>query len=256
MAISYSELRDFLNQKVAQYNKPAFIASDPIQIPKQFSEKKDIEIAAFFTATIAWGNRAGIIKNAQNLIDRMGNAPYDFVMNASKSDLKSINGFVHRTFNDIDTHFFMRSLRNIYSKYDSLETLFMPLKNEMNLHHSISRFREVFFEIPYPQRTSKHVANPQKGSAAKRIHMFLRWMVRQDSNGVDFGIWRHIAPSKLSCPLDVHSGNVARKLGLIDRKQNDLKALMELDENLRKLDPIDPVKYDFALFGLGVFEKF
>lgn len=256
MAVSYSELREFLNQKVVQYNKPAFITSDPIQIPKQFSEKKDIEIAAFFAATIAWGNRAGIIKNAQNLMDRMGNAPYDFVMNASKSDLKSINGFVHRTFNDIDTHFFMRSLRNIYSKYDSLETLFMPLKNEMNLHQSISRFREVFFEILYPQRTSKHVANPQKGSAAKRIHMFLRWMVRQDSNGVDFGIWRHIAPSKLSCPLDVHSGNVARKLGLIDRKQNDLKALMELDENLRKLDATDPVKYDFALFGLGVFEKF
>lgn len=256
MAVSYSELREFLNQKVVQYNKPAFITSDPIQIPKQFSEKKDIEIAAFFAATIAWGNRAGIIKNAQNLMDRMGNAPYDFVMNASKSDLKSINGFVHRTFNDIDTHFFMCSLRNIYSKYDSLETLFMPLKNEMNLHQSISRFREVFFEIPYPQRTSKHVANPQKGSAAKRIHMFLRWMVRQDSNGVDFGIWRHIAPSKLSCPLDVHSGNVARKLGLIDRKQNDLKALMELDENLRKLDATDPVKYDFALFGLGVFEKF
>lgn len=256
MAVSYSELREFLNQKVVQYNKPAFITSDPIQIPKQFSEKKDIEISAFFAATIAWGNRAGIIKNAQNLMDRMGNAPYDFVMNASKSDLKSINGFVHRTFNDIDTHFFMRSLRNIYSKYDSLETLFMPLKNEMNLHQSISRFREVFFEIPYPQRTSKHVANPQKGSAAKRVHMFLRWMVRQDSNGVDFGIWRHIAPSKLSCPLDVHSGNVARKLGLIDRKQNDLKALMELDENLRKLDATDPVKYDFALFGLGVFEKF
>lgn len=256
MAVSTSELREFLNQKVVQYNKLAFITSDPIQIPKQFSEKKDIEIAAFFAATIAWGNRAGIIKNAQNLMDRMGNAPYDFVMNASKSDLKSINGFVHRTFNDIDTHFFMRSLRNIYSKYDSLETLFMPLKNEMNLHKSIIRFREVFFEIPYPQRTSKHVANPQKGSAAKRIHMFLRWMVRQDSNGVDFGIWRHIAPSKLSCPLDVHSGNVARKLGLIDRKQNDLKALMELDENLRKLDATDPVKYDFALFGLGVFEKF
>jgi len=256
MAISDSELRDFLNQKVAQFNKPAFIASDPIQIPKQFSERQDIEIAAFFAATIAWGNRAGIIKNAQNLMDRMHNAPYDFVMNASKSDLKSLNGFVHRTFNDIDTHFFIRSLRNIYSKYDSLEPLFMPLNNEMNLHQSISRFREVFFEIPYPQRTSKHVANPQKGSAAKRIHMFLRWMVRRDSNGVDFGIWRHIAPSKLSCPLDVHSGNVARKLGLIDRKQNDLKALMELDENLRKLDATDPVKYDFALFGLGVFEKF
>jgi len=256
MAVSYSELRDFLNQKVAQYNKPAFIASDPIQIPKQFSERQDIEIAAFFAATIAWGNRASIIKNAQNLMARMGNAPYDFVMNASKSDLKSINGFVHRTFNDIDTHFFIRSLRNIYSKYDSLEPLFTPLNVEMNLHHSINRFREVFFEIPYPQRTSKHVANPQKGSAAKRIHMFLRWMVRRDSNGVDFGIWRHIAPSKLSCPLDVHSGNVARKLGLIDRKQNDLKALMELDENLRKLDATDPVKYDFALFGLGVFEKF
>jgi uncharacterized protein (TIGR02757 family) len=256
MAVSTSELREFLNQKVVQYNKPAFITSDPIQIPKQFSFKQDIEIAAFFASTIAWGNRTSIIKNAQDLMRRMGNAPYDFVMNASTNDLKHLDGFVHRTFNDTDVRFFISALRNIYSHHNSLEPLFMPLKDEMNLHQSISRFREVFFETPYPQRTSKHVANPQKGSAAKRIHMFLRWMVRRDSNGVDLGIWRNIDPSKLSCPLDVHSGNVARKLGLIDRKQNDLKALMELDENLRKLDPIDPVKYDFALFGLGVFEKF
>jgi len=256
MAVSFLELRDFLNQKVALYNKPDFIKSDPIQIPKQFSVQQDIEIASFFVATIAWGNRVSIIKNAQNLMDRMGNAPYDFVMNASTNDLKSINGFVHRTFNDADAHFFTLALRNIYSQHKSLEPLFIPTKNEMYLHQSINRFREVFFEIPHQKRTTKHVANPQKGSAAKRIHMFLRWMVRQDHNGVDFGIWKNIDPSKLSCPLDIHSGNIARKLGLINRKQNDLKALMELDENLRKLDPIDPVKYDFALFGLGVFEKF
>lgn len=256
MGINASELRDFLNQKVEQYNNPRFVVSDPIQVPKQFTHKQDIEIAAFFAATIAWGNRASIIKNAQNLMERMGNAPYDFVMQASRDDLKALNGFVHRTFNEVDVLFFVQALRNIYSRNKSMETLFLPKNDEEHLHNAISRFRKVFFDISYPQRTSKHVSNPQKGSAAKRLHMFLRWMVRKDRNGVDFGIWKNISPSKLSCPLDVHSGNVARKLGLLHRKQNDLKALMELDINLRKLDPQDPVKYDFALFGLGVFEKF
>ncbi|MGB0198682.1 MAG: TIGR02757 family protein [Flavobacteriaceae bacterium] len=256
MGVSTSELRDFLNQKATQYNKSDFVATDPIQIPKQFTDPKEIEIAGFFAATIAWGNRASIIKNAQNLMERMGHTPYDFVMHASEADLKVLKGFTHRTFNEIDARCFVYALRNIYASHDSMESLFTPTDEERSLHHAISRFRKVFFSIPYPERTSKHVSNPQKGSAAKRLHMFLRWMVRQDPNGVDFGIWKNISPSKLSCPLDVHSGNVARKLGLLKRKQNDLKALIELDTQLRKLDPQDPVKYDFALFGLGVFEKF
>lgn len=256
MGVSTSELRDFLNQKVIQYNKPEFVTSDPIQVPKKFSKLQDIEIAAFFAATIAWGNRTSIIKNAENLMERMGNNPYDFVLNASNKDLKSLRGFVHRTFNEVDALFFVKALRGIYTKHQSLENLFLPTVSEVNLHEGICRFRKVFFDIPYPPRTSKHVSNPHKGSAAKRLHMFLRWMVRRDKNGVDFGLWKNIDPALLSCPLDIHSGNVARKLGLLKRKQNDLKALIELDNQLRKLDPQDPVKYDFALFGLGVFEKF
>ena len=256
MGVSTSELRDFLNQKVIQYNKPEFVTSDPIQVPKKFYKLQDIEIAAFFAATIAWGNRTSIIKNAENLMERMGNNPYDFVLNASNKDLKSLRGFVHRTFNEVDALFFVKALRGIYTKHQSLENLFLPTVSEVNLHEGICRFRKVFFDIPYPPRTSKHVSNPQKGSAAKRLHMFLRWMVRRDKNGVDFGLWKNIDPALLSCPLDIHSGNVARKLGLLKRKQNDLKALIELDNQLRKLDPQDPVKYDFALFGLGVFEKF
>ena len=256
MGVSTSELRDFLNQKVIQYNKPEFVTSDPIQVPKKFSKLQDIEIAAFFAATIAWGNRTSIIKNAENLMERMGNNPYDFVLNASKKDLKSLRGFVHRTFNEVDALFFVKALRGIYTKHQSLENLFLPTVSEVNLHEGICRFRKVFFDIPYPPRTIKHVSNPNKGSAAKRLHMFLRWMVRRDKNGVDFGLWKNIDPALLSCPLDIHSGNVARKLGLLKRKQNDLKALIELDNQLRKLDPQDPVKYDFALFGLGVFEKF
>ena len=256
MGVSTSELRDFLNQKVIQYNKPEFVTSDPIQVPKKFYKLQDIEIAAFFAATIAWGNRTSIIKNAENLMERMGNNPYDFVLNASDKDLESLRGFVHRTFNEVDALFFVKALRGIYTKHQSLENLFLPTVSEVNLHEGICRFRKVFFDTPYPPRTSKHVSNPHKGSAAKRLHMFLRWMVRRDKNGVDFGLCKNIDPALLSCPLDVHSGNVARKLGLLKRKQNDLKALIELDNQLRKLDPQDPVKYDFALFGLGVFEKF
>ena len=256
MGVSTSELRDFLNQKVIQYNKPEFVTSDPIRVPKKFSKLQDIEIAAFFAATIAWGNRTSIIKNAENLMERMGNNPYDFVLNASDKDLESLRGFVHRTFNEVDALFFVKALRGIYTKHQSLENLFLPTVSEVNLHEGICRFRKVFFDIPYPPRTIKHVSNPHKGSAAKRLHMFLRWMVRRDKNGVDFGLWKNIDPALLSCPLDIHSGNVARKLGLLKRKQNDLKALIELDNQLRKLDPQDPVKYDFALFGLGVFEKF
>lgn len=251
-----SELKMFLDEKVVQYNNPEFLETDPIQIPHLFNKKEDIEISAFLTATIAWGNRKSIINNSHKLMDKMGQSPYDFVMNYSDDDLEKLAGFVHRTFNDIDLTFFIQSLKNIYTKHNGLEGVFTNHQDRDSLQPTISKFKEIFFEIPYEQRTTKHVSDPLKGSAAKRINMFLRWMVRDATTNVDFGIWKNISPAKLSCPLDVHSGNVARKLGLLKRKQNDAKALAELDKNLRKLDPLDPVKYDFALFGLGVFEKF
>ena len=249
-----SELREFLDQKADLYNNPNFIETDPIQIPHQFSSKKDIEISGFLTSTIAWGNRKMIINNANKMMDIMGNSPYDFVMNYDKSN-PQIDVFVHRTFNGIDLNYFLLALRHIYEKHGDLEQVFIP-QPQQDLQAKISDFKRIFFEIDHPLRTQKHVSDPMKGSAAKRINMFLRWMVRNDNKGVDFGIWSHISPAQLSCPLDVHSGNVARKLGLLTRKQNDAKALKELDANLLKFDPNDPVKYDFALFGLGVFEKF
>ncbi len=251
-----AEIKDFLDTKVIEYNNPKFIESDPIQIPHQFSLKEDIEIAAFLTATIAWGKRKMIITNANKIMNFMGNSPYDFVINHKGTDLEKIQGSIHRTFNAIDFHFFIKSLQNIYKNHNGLEAVFAKNAASDSLQYAIHQFKEVFFEIDHPLRTQKHISDPLKNSAAKRINMYLRWMVRNDKTGVDFGIWETLSPSLLSCPLDVHSGNVARKLGLIQRKQNDAKALLELDTNLRKLDPKDPVKYDFALFGLGVFEGF
>jgi len=250
-----TDLKDFLDEKVIQYNNPEFIKSDPIQIPHKFSKKEDIEIAGFLTATIAWGNRKSIINNANKLMDLLDNSPYDFILNHKDQDLPRFETFVHRTFNGTDCITFIKALQHIYNNYNGLEAVFS--KNKTNsLQYSISKFKHIFFEIEHLPRTQKHVSDPLKNSAAKRINMFLRWMVRPNNTGVDFGIWKSIKPSELSCPLDVHSGNVARKLGLLNRKQNDAKALQELDKNLRILDPNDPVKYDFALFGLGAFEKF
>ncbi len=250
------ELREFLDLKVSEYNSPAFLASDPLQIPHMFSLKQDIEISGFLTATIAWGNRKSIINNAHLLMDLMDQAPYDFVTGHTEDDLRSLQTFVHRTFNGSDLLYFIRALKHLYTKYGGIEVIFSKYALQGTLQPAISKFKEYFFELPHAQRTTKHVSDPSKGSAAKRINMFLRWMVRDASSGVDFGIWKSVSPSQLSCPLDVHSGNVARKLGLLSRKQNDAKAVAELDANLRLLDPEDPVKYDFALFGLGVFEKF
>ena len=254
--MNQSELKEFLDEKVLEYNNPKFIESDPIQIPHQFTKKEDIEIAAFLAATIAWGNRKMIIRNANRMIEIMGNSPHDFVLNHSKKELEGCSDFVHRTYNAIDFQFFIRSLQNIYKNHNGLEGLFSKYPKDLNNKQVLHNFKKVFFEIPFEQRTTKHVADPMKGSASKRLNMFLRWMVRKDNSGVDFGIWDSIPMSKLSCPLDVHSGNVARKLGLLTRKQNDWKALEELDNNLRKMNATDPVKYDFALFGLGVFEDF
>ena len=247
------ELKEFLDDKVTQYNNPKFIESDPIQIPHQFSLKEDIEISAFLTSTIAWGNRKVIIKNAQKMMNLLGNSPYDFIMQSNEFQ---VDNFVHRTFNTIDLSFFIKALKNIYQNHNGLESIFKKYSEEESLQSAIHEFKKVFFEIEHPKRTQKHISDPLKGSAAKRINMFLRWMVRNDNAGVDFGIWKTLSTSQLSCPLDVHSGNVARKLGLLSRKQNDAKALLELDTNLRKMDAIDPVKYDFALFGIGVFEGF
>ena len=250
-----SELKSFLDEKVALYNHPNFIESDPIQIPHRFSIKEDIEIAGFLSATIAWGNRKMIIKNAAKMMDLMGNSPYDFVLSHSPEQLAHFDRFVHRTFNATDFKTFIRGLRHIYTNHQGLEAVFNAPENHFS-QKNISEFKKIFFEIEHEQRTQKHISDPLNNSAAKRINMFLRWMVRQDSKGVDFGIWKSISPAYLSCPLDVHSGNVARKLGLLTRKQNDAKALFELDSNLRILDANDPTKYDFALFGLGVFEEF
>lgn len=256
MPLTKTELKAFLEEKVVLYNNPTFIESDPIQIPYLFSKKEDIEIAGFLTATIAWGNRKMIINNAKKLMNLLDEVPYDFIMNHQETDLERFKGFVHRTFNTVDCIHFIKSLQHIYKHYNGLENCLAIQDNTNTYKTAISNFKQHFFEIPHQTRTQKHVSDPLKGSAAKRINMFLRWMVRKDTNGVDFGIWETHNPSHLSCPLDVHSGNVARKLGLLTRKQNDWKALTELDINLRALDKKDPSKYDFALFGLGVFEKF
>ncbi len=250
------ELKEFLDAKVVQYNNPKFLESDPLQVPHLFSKKEDIEISDFLTATIAWGNRKSIINNARRMVELLDNSPHDFILNHQETDLEKLSGFVHRTFNEEDLRYFIKGLKNVYAKHGGLENVFSRNAEEDSMRSSISNFKKTFFELPHQTRTTKHVSDPLKGSAAKRINMFLRWMVRDDSTGVDFGIWKSLSPAQLSCPLDVHSGNVARKLELLKRKQNDAKVVTELDDNLRKLDPLDPVKYDFALFGLGVFERF
>ncbi|KRO87797.1 MAG: hypothetical protein ABR90_03980 [Cryomorphaceae bacterium BACL29 MAG-121220-bin8] len=249
------ELKEFLDKKYEQYNQKVFIESDPIQVPHEFKLKQDIEIAAFLTSTIAWGQRKTIIKNAKIMIENLDNSPYEFIVNSTEKEIEKLY-VKHRTFNEIDFRYFIKKLKELYTKYNDLETVFCLTQNRFNMHDSIHNFKKIFFNIDFPIRTTKHISDPRKGSASKRINMFLRWMVRDDNNGVDFGIWNNINKSILSCPLDVHSGNVARKLGLLNRKQNDHKAVLELDKNLRALDKNDPVKYDFALFGLGVFEGF
>lgn len=250
------ELKEFLDEKAALYNQLSFIDSDPIQIPHRFSVKEDIEISGFLAATLAWGNRKMIINKLNDLMERMGNSPYDFVINYSEDDFPKIETFKHRTLNSLDMDFYIRSLRNIYQNHGGLEAVFSFSETDEDSFTAIENFRSIFLEIPHETRSQKHLSSPAKGSAAKRINMFLRWMVRKDNQGVDFGIWNSISPSQLVCPLDVHSGNVARHLGILTRKQSDWKAAMELHHKLKEFDPNDPTKYDYALFGLGVFEKF
>jgi uncharacterized protein (TIGR02757 family) len=250
------ELKDFLDEKVAQYNNPTFIELDPIQIPHSYTRKEDIEISGFLSAIISWGNRTSIVKNSKRMLSYMGNSPYDFILNHNEQHLKQMDGFVHRTFNSVDLLTFIEGLKHLYKQKNGLEGIFVKYKTNDSLQPAIHELKKEFFNIPHLQRTRKHLPDPTTGSAAKRINMYLRWMIRQDKAGVDFGIWKNIPQSILSCPLDVHSGNVARKLGLLSRKQNDAKAVQELDRVLRLMDRNDPVKYDFALFGLGVSRDF
>ncbi len=254
--MNLKELQDFLDEKASLYENPDFIDSDPIQIPHSFTLKEDVEIAAFLSAIIAWGNRKMIINNAKRMMNLMGNSPYDFIINHSEDNLADFDGFVHRTFNAEDFKFFIKSLKNIYLNHGGLEAALKPEAGTDNYQSAIHNFKKTFFETNHLPRTQKHISDPQKGSAAKRINMFLRWMVRDATKGVDFGIWKTHNPAHLHCPLDVHTGNIARKLKILKRKQNDWKSIQELDAVLRKFDKKDPVKYDFALFGLGVFEKF
>ena len=254
--LSHNELKAFLDAKAEQYERPEFIASDPIQIPRQYTRLQDIEIAGFLTATIAWGNRKSILQSADRILQAMDGAPFEFVMHHQQADLEGLAKLGHRTFKGEDLVYFVRALRELYSNYHSLEEVFLAHLQDRDIQRAISGFKAEFFSWPHRQRTEKHLGDPYRNSAAKRMNMFLRWMVRPSDRGVDLGIWKRLSPADLSCPLDVHSGRVARRLGLLKRKQNDAKAVNELDTSLRLLDTADPVRYDYALFGLGVFEGF
>ncbi len=251
--INKSELKDFLDTKYIKFANYDFISSDPISIPHRFNKKEDIEISGLITASIAWGQRKSIINNATKFMQLMDDSPFDFVINHHESDLLKLKKAVHRTFNGEDLCFFVRSLKNIYTKYESLEDVFYV---NNSIFDGLANFYDTFFSIPHTARTTRQVANVKKGSAAKRLNMFLRWMVRKDVYGVDFGIWNKIKSHNLHIPLDVHSARIARMLGLLHRTQNDWKAVVELTNNLIEFDPIDPIKYDFALFGVGVNEDF
>ncbi|MFN3918002.1 MAG: TIGR02757 family protein [Flavobacteriales bacterium] len=254
--LSLNELKYLLDEKAEQYNRPEFIETDPIQIPRLFDYQQDAEIAGFITATISWGNRKSIINNAHKFLKIIGNSPYDFVMEYNQNWEKTTDKFVHRTFNGVDLAQFIYALQAMYTSCQTMEEAFLKhhLDGEDYLA-AIDKFRNEFTRSFIDKRSLKHVSSPLAGSAAKRINMFLRWMVRKDNKGVDMGWWKNASPALLSCPLDVHTGNVARELGLIQRKQNDRKALEELDKVLRKFNSADPVLYDFALFGIGIFEK-
>ncbi len=252
-------LKDFLDEKVAQYNQPGFITHDPISIPHRFSKPQDIEISGFFAAILAWGQRKTIINKCLELFQLMDNAPHDFLIHHQESDLKNFLNFKHRTFNDVDTLYFIYFLSWFYRNHQSLEEAFLIGQTGKvdSMESILTQFHQFFFSLPdSPTRTKKHIATPARKAACKRINMYLRWMVRSDQAGVDFGLWKKISPSQLICPCDLHVDRVGRKLGLITRKQTDWLTALELTDRLREFDAEDPVKYDFALFGLGIEEKF
>lgn len=257
MIDSPENIQSFLDQKVLSFNHTTFIDTDPIQVPALFTTKENIEIAGFLAATLAWGQRPTIIRNALKLIALMNNDPIDFLLNTPEDEWDIFQDFKHRTFNGTDCIYFIKSLKNIYQNHGGLEQVFADgFCNGNTIFSALIHFRKVFFELEHEHRTEKHVSNVEKGAAAKRLNMYLRWLVRADKTGVDFGLWKQIPASALMLPLDVHTGNVARKLGLLTRTQNDWQAVEEITAKLREYDPEDPIKYDFALFGLGVFEKF
>ena len=253
-----NNLKDFLDSKVEEYNRTAFIKDDPISIPHLFTKKQDIEIAGFFTAIFSWGNRTTIINKSRELLQLMDNAPYDFCLNPDAAGLKRLMQFKHRTFNTTDLLYFIEFFKQHYTRYPTLETAFTKCmkKHDATIENGLTGFYNYFFSLTdIPKRTKKHIASPEKNSSCKRLNMYLRWMVRWDNKGVDFGIWKKISPSQLICPLDVHVARVAKRLGLLHRNQADWRAALELTDNLRILDRSDPVKYDFALFGMGVMEN-
>jgi TIGR02757 family protein len=255
--IPATEIKAFLEEKYLQYNNPSFIECDPISIPHSFSESRDKEISGFLTAAIAWGRRDLILRSSRIMLELMENSPYEFVMSANDNELLRFARFVHRTFNGTDCIYFIKGLRQIYSSFGSMEDVILQgMKASGSVKEGLSHLRSIFFSLPHAIRNEKHFADVTGGAAGKRLNMFLRWMVRKDNYGVDFGIWKKVDPALLYIPLDLHSGNTARRLGLLSRKMNDWKAVEELTGILKEFDPADPVKYDFALFGLGVNEKF
>lgn len=250
-------LKDFLEGKVSLYNRPSFIETDPISIPHRFSSREDREISGFLTALLSWGQRPVILRNCHSMLERMDLEPHDFILNHSPKERMRFTDFIHRTFNGEDAKYLVRALQIIYREKGGLEGIFSSQYQTIgSMAGTISGVRSLLLSYGAPQRTFKHIADPLKNSSAKRINMFLRWMVRKDKGGVDFGIWREIPSSALCCPLDLHSGRVARMLGLLTVKQDNWKAVDELTGNLRMLDPADPVRYDFALYGLGINERF
>jgi uncharacterized protein (TIGR02757 family) len=249
-----NKLIDFLNKKVDQYDQPSFIENDPVCIPHMFKKKQDIEIAGFFAAIFAWGNRTTIINKSKELMNRMDNDPYNFIHHHTDNDLQKLVGFKHRTFNDTDLLYFVEFFKHHYSNHKSLENAFTQWGS--TIEEMLIGFHYYFFSLEHvPPRTRKHIATPERNSTCKRLNMYLRWMVRQNSK-VDFGIWKKIKPSQLICPVDLHVARVAKRFNLLHRRQNDWNTALELTEYLRTLDANDPVKYDFALFGLGVIEKY
>lgn len=254
--MNLDDLKELLDSKVELYNNISFIENDPISIPHSFSKKQDIEISGFFAAILAWGNRKSIINSCQRLINFMDNQPYDFILNHSKNDLKRFEKFAHRTFNSTDLLFFIEAFKNIYRKYNTLETLFITTYKDENVKSGLINFHNYCFEFDFaPLRTKKHVATPHRHSACKRLNMYLRWMVRDDNKGVDFGIWKNIKPKQLVCPLDVHVLRNANSLGLLNSEKGNWENAEKLTEKLKIFDKNDPVKYDFALFGMGIENK-
>lgn len=253
-----NNLKELLDKQVKIYNQPSFLSDDPVSIPHLFSKKQDIEIAGFFAAIFSWGNRTTIINKSRELLHLMDNEPYEFCLNHDKAGLKRLVGFRHRTFNTTDLLYFVEFLKQHYSENSSLENAFVKTmhKNDDTVENGLVGFYNYFFSLTdYPERTKKHIASPAKNASCKRLNMFLRWMVRKDNQGVDFGIWKKISPAQLVIPMDVHVIKVARRLGILERKQTDWKAALALTYYLRTLDIKDPVKYDFALFGTGIKEK-